>query len=134
MHPKLSPYSAFAARLHKAFDRTGIARGRSRTTAVATQFTVSRETSRLWLVGSAMPELVRLIDIADFCHCSLDWLATGQGAIDISQRGVRDDTLAATYGNSLTADEQLVVSAMRAMKPNKRQGLVALLTERPDGA
>jgi hypothetical protein len=127
MQAKSSPYRDFAERLHKAFDRTKIKPGRSRVTEVATHFVVSRETSRLWFAGSAMPELQRLIELADFCDVSLDWLATGHGSIQ-KVRGTNMHEAAAGYGESLSTDERLVVDAMRAMQQHKRQGLVAFLS------
>lgn len=114
----------FAGRLQVAFNRTRIKPGRSRITEVATQFGVSRETSRLWFAGAAMPELQRLIEIADFCNVNLDWLATGRPARGDTMT-VRDDPLSA-YG--LSADERSVLEAMRSLAPHKRQGLVALLS------
>ena len=62
--PRPAPYVAFANRLQRACDDSGVPGGRQRVTAVATHFGVARETARLWFAGRALPELSRLIEIA----------------------------------------------------------------------
>lgn len=128
MPARPSPFTDFAARLETAFDRTGISAGRSRVTKVANEFGVSRETARLWFAGSAMPELPRLIEIAQFCHVGLEWLATGRGTSMPVVDMVRDDPESSAYVAGLSADERAVVAAMRNLHPQRRRGLVDLLT------
>lgn len=129
MPARPSPYTEFAQRLQTAFDRSAIARGRGRVTGVASQFGVSRETSRLWFAGMAMPELPRLIEIAEFCDVGLEWLATGsKQSTGQHSSGVRDESDSHPYFAALSEDEQAVVAAMRLLQPHRRRGLVALLT------
>ncbi|MHC1478951.1 helix-turn-helix domain-containing protein [Frateuria aurantia] len=117
-------YADFADRLRRACDEHGVPPHRQRITAVASRFGVSRETVRLWFSGRTLPELSRLIEIAEEYHCSLDWLAMGRleaspgpGAIAEPRGGYA----------SLSSDEQSVIRVMRTMPEPRRQALVALL-------
>lgn len=127
MPAKPTPYASFAERMERAFNRTPIGPGRGRVTKVAAEFGVSRETSRLWFAGVAMPELQRLIEIAHYCDVGLEWLATGREPSATHHQGVRDGA-AGIYSAGLSDDEQAVVAAMRSLQPHRRRGLVALLT------
>lgn len=126
MQTDRSPFDNFPVRLHLAFDQTAIKPGRSRTTEVATRFGVSRETVRLWFSGAAMPELSRLVEIADFCGVNIDWLARNRGDMRHRPLNAVAETHAA-YGSMLSSDEHLVVHAMRSMDERRRHGLVELL-------
>jgi transcriptional regulator with XRE-family HTH domain len=124
--PRPAPYVAFANRLQRACDESGVPGGRKRVTAVATHFGVARETARLWFAGRALPELSRLIEMAGEYRCSLDWLAMGRQA---TPEGGRVSEQAAGY-ETLSAQERAVVAAMRGLTEKRRAGLVALLSER----
>lgn len=116
----------FGLRLQQALDRTAIPPGRQRTTALANHYAVARETARLWLAGRALPEVRRLIEIADDCRVSLDWLATGRGPM-VMPPGVGEQA----YGyDVLSADEKALLQAARKLSPRRRQGLLALLDVR----
>lgn len=123
-------YADFADRLRRACDEAGVPGGRQRVTAVATRFGVARETARLWFAGRALPELTRLIEIAEELGCSLDWLALGRGVASAAGRpGRRVADGAASY-DALSAQEKAVVAAMRDLSEKRRAGLVALLSGR----
>ncbi len=117
-------YADFADRLRRACDEHGVPPHRQRITAVATRFGVSRETVRLWFSGRTLPELSRLIEIAEEYHCSLDWLAMGRIGT-ASGAGVIAEPRSG-YA-SLSADEQIVIRAMRTMGELRRQALVDFL-------
>lgn len=123
MSPKASAPSHFGQRLQQALDRTAVPPGRQRTTALANHYAVARETARLWLAGRAMPELNRLIEIADDCRVSLNWLATGRGPM-LMTSSVGEE--ARSY-EVLSPDEQKVLKAVRKLTSSRRQGLLALL-------
>lgn len=126
MSSKASASSHFGHRLQQALDRTAIPPGRQRTTALANYYAIARETARLWLAGRAMPELSRLIEIADDCRVSLNWLATGRGPMVI-QPAVGEE--ARSY-DVLSTDEQKLLKAVRKLSAKRRQGLLALLDPR----
>jgi len=113
----------FGLRLQQALDRTAIPPGRQRTTALANHYAIARETARLWLAGRAMPEVHRLIEIAEDCRVSLDWLATGRGSMVVPP-GVGEQ---AQGYDVLSADEKALLQAARRLSPRRRQGLLDLL-------
>jgi hypothetical protein len=123
MSLKASASSHFGQRLQQALDRTAIPPGRQRTTALANHYAIARETARLWLAGRAMPELGRLIEIADDCRVSLNWLATGRGSM-LAPPSVSEE---AKGYDVLSPDEQKVLKAVRKLSMRRRQGLLALL-------
>ncbi|HEY0199590.1 MAG TPA: helix-turn-helix domain-containing protein [Rhodanobacter sp.] len=123
MSLKASASSHFGQRLQQALDRTSIPPGRQRTTALANHYAIARETARLWLAGRAMPELGRLIEIADDCRVSLNWLATGRGPMLVPQ-SISEE---AKGYDILSPDEQKVLKAVRKLSMRRRQGLLALL-------
>ncbi|EIL97132.1 Helix-turn-helix protein [Rhodanobacter thiooxydans LCS2] len=100
--------------------------GRQRTTALANYYAIARETARLWLAGRAMPELGRLIEIADDCRVSLNWLATGRGPMVVPPSLGEE---AKSY-EVLSPDEQKVLRAVRKLSARRRQGLLTLLDAR----
>jgi len=126
MSPKASAPEHFGQRLQQALDRTAIPPGRRRTTALANHYAIARETARLWLAGRAMPELARLIELADDCRVSLDWLATGRGPMVVPP-AVGEEAPAYEV---LSPDEQQVLRAVRRLSVRRRQGLIALLDGR----
>ncbi|GAB3786394.1 hypothetical protein GCM10028797_17900 [Dyella agri] len=93
---------------------------------MANHYAVARETARLWLAGRAMPEIRRLIEIADDCRVSLDWLATGRGPM-VAPPGVGER--AHSY-DVLSVDEKALLQATRKLSLRRRQGLMALLDVR----
>lgn len=120
--PRNPPHVAFANRLHLACDKAGVPGGRHRVTAVATHFGVARETARVWFAGKTLPELPRLIEIAEEYHCSLDWLAMGRETpVEVGER-------TSAY-EALSPQEQRVVTAMRGLTARRRSALVSLLSE-----
>ncbi|KRF02162.1 DNA-binding protein [Frateuria sp. Soil773] len=125
MSSKASAPGHFGQRLQQALDRTAIPPGRRRTTALANHYAIARETARLWLAGRAMPELPRLIEIADDCKVSLDWLATGRGPMIVPFVGEE----AGSY-EILSPEEQKVLKAVRKLSSKRRQGLLAMLDTR----
>ncbi len=126
MSHKASASSHFGQRLQQALDRTAIPAGRQRTTALANHYAIARETARLWLAGRAMPELGRLIEIADDCRVSLNWLATGRGPM-LMPPFVGEE---AKGYEVLSPEEQKVLNAVRKLSTRRRQGLLALLDAR----
>lgn len=126
MRHKVSPSDHFGLRLQQALDRTAIPAGRRRTTALANHYAIARETARLWLAGRAMPELPRLIEIAEDCRVSLDWLATGRGPM-IIPHFVGEE---AKHYEVLSSEEQRVLGAVRKLSARRRQGLLAFLDAR----
>jgi len=126
MSLKASASSHFGQRLQQALDRTMIPPGRQRTTALANYYAIARETARLWLAGRAIPELGRLIEIADDCRVSLNWLATGRGPMVVPPSLGEE---ARNY-EVLSPDEQKVLKAVRKLSVRRRQGLLALLDAR----
>lgn len=123
MSPRASAPGQFGQRLQQALDRTAIPPGRQRTTALANHYAIARETARLWLAGRAMPEVRRLVEIADDCRVSLEWLATGRGPM-VTPSAVGEQ---APGYEVLSADEHALLRAVRRLSPHRRQGLMALL-------
>lgn len=113
----------FGLRLQQALDRTAIPPGRQRTTALANHYAIARETARLWLAGRAMPEVHRLVEIADYCRVSLDWLATGRGPMVVPPSVGEPSHV---Y-DVLSAEEKALLQAARKLSPRRRQGLMDLL-------
>lgn len=126
MSSRVSAPRHFGQRLQQALDRTAIPPGRQRTTALANHYAIARETARLWLAGRAMPEVRRLVEIADDCRVSLDWLATGRGPM-VAPPGVGEQ---AQGYDVLSTDEKALLQAVRRLPAHRRQGLMALLDVR----
>ncbi len=61
------------------------------------KYAVSRETTRKWLLGLALPELPRIIELAQDTGTNLEWLATGRGDMRIDANVVREP--AGVYGH-----------------------------------
>lgn len=120
---KGKPYAGFADRLHQACDNAGISPGRARSGALANRFGVSTEAVRQWLGGNAVPEVSRLMELADELGSNLDWLLMGRPP---SVSGAREPTV--TY-QTLSPQERAVVSIMRKLSARRRDALVQLLTE-----
>ncbi|WP_213306054.1 helix-turn-helix domain-containing protein [Paraburkholderia sacchari] len=71
---------AFSERLNKVLDDVGFApKGRGRQVQLGERMGVSQKGARKWLEGEAIPETVRLIEIAKKFGASFEWLATGRG-------------------------------------------------------
>src|SRR5688500_12935705 len=118
-----TPHDDFARRLHRSLDYAGFAIGRQRTSALAEEYEVSRETARKWLSGLALPELGRMIDISVRHGVSFEWLATGRGqlkgSLPVSESRAR-------YGDQ---EELRLLGLLRKLPRRKRQALIALLDE-----
>jgi hypothetical protein len=121
--PRSAHHAAFADRLQLVCDKASVPGGRQRVTAVAMRFDVARETARLWFAGRVMPELPRLIKIAEEYRCSLDWLVTGR---ETTPRRVGEQ---ASGYETLSPQERRVIAALRAFTTKRRAGLVAFLCE-----
>lgn len=117
-----APYQEFAERLRQMLDRARFEEGRKRNGALADRYAVSRETTRKWLTGLALPELARIIELAKDFDASFEWLATGRGHI---QMAVAEKS--ATY-RRLTDDESRLLDAFRKLPESKRQLLVDFLS------
>jgi hypothetical protein len=114
---------AFARRLNRTLDEAGFAVGHRRTSALAEEHEVSRETARKWLAGLSLPELPRLIQIAMHHEVNLDWLATGRGEPQLTS-AVAD--VKAGYGDP---EEARLLGLMRRLPRKKRRALLTLLSE-----
>lgn len=119
-----APYDDFSRRLHRALDYAGFVVGRPRTSALADEHGVSRETARKWLSGLALPELHRLIDLAVRCQVSFEWLATGRGNLKSAMSAVAEAR--SGYGDQ---EELRLLGMVRKLSRKKRQALIALLDE-----
>jgi transcriptional regulator with XRE-family HTH domain len=69
---------AFAKRLNQACDHAGIAEV-GRRSRFASEFGVSRESVRKWLMGESIPETKRIGLLAKWLDVSGEWLLTGNG-------------------------------------------------------
>ena len=116
-----APYEGFARRLHQALDFAGFDRGRSRTGKLAAQYEVSRETSRKWLNGMALPELDRMIGLSVQTGVSFEWLATGRGEMGGTFK-VSEDV--GPYGDK---DTLRLIGVVRQMSPVRRSALLTVL-------
>ena len=79
----------FAERLKIALERTsgefGVTYGeRGWIQCVAREFQVTHTAVCKWLNAEMMPDMKNLTRIAKRCNVSINWLATGQGDIDIT--------------------------------------------------
>lgn len=118
-----SPYAGFADRLQQACDAADIPEGRARSRALATRFGISPEATRQWLHGRTVPEVGRLLELAEELECSLDWLLLGRLP---SSGQVREP--GGAY-KTLSPQERAVVAAMRKLNARRRNALVQLLTD-----
>lgn len=118
------PHHDFSRRLHRALDYAGFVVGRPRTSTLADEYDVSRETSRKWLSGLALPELHRMIDLAVRCQVSFEWRATGRGNLKSSMAAVAETR--AAYGDQ---EELRLLGIVRKLPRKKRQALIALLDD-----
>ena len=111
--------------MHWALDQARFERGRSRASALANRYAVSRETSRKWLNGLSLPEMERMMEMAVDFEVSLDWLATGRSTVE--GRSVND--IPATYRHSqpLSEDEMGVVQTLRRLPERKGRVLRDLI-------
>jgi hypothetical protein len=123
MNVMTSPHAAFARRLGQALDHSGFTRGRGRTTALATRYAVSRETSRKWLTGLAMPELERIIELAMHSGVSFEWLVTGRGAMLADSLSVRESQ----PGPYATPEQRKLLEMVVRLTPRRRRALLELL-------
>ncbi len=88
------------------------------------QYAVTRETSRKWLVGLAMPELERLIAFARDFDCSFEWLATGRGDRGLSLRVAEAP---ARYAPPMHPEVAKLVAWVVALPVKRRRGLMEFL-------
>lgn len=116
----------FAARLREALDHARFPAGRARTAALATQCAVSRETARKWLSGMSLPELERIIEMAQLFRVGFEWLATGRGGMLLPAQGIGEGA-APAYVADPTLDTLLAV--VTRLPEAKRDALLHLLTD-----
>lgn len=117
-----TPHEDFAQRLQQVLDYSGFPKGRARTGALALRYNVSRETARKWLTGLTLPELTRIISIAEQQNVSLEWLATGRGTLQGEALSVREEP--GKYGDP---DELHLIGLVRRLTRKKRRALLELL-------
>lgn len=120
------PHKDFAHRLHQALDFAGFPAGRQRTGALSEHYGVSRETARKWLIGLALPELERMIEIAVQQRVSFEWLATGRGNLEGKGLHVREQP--SKYED---AEELRLIGLVRRLPRKRRRALIQLLEEPP---
>ncbi|MDI9239679.1 DNA-binding protein [Lysobacter sp. LF1] len=118
------PHKDFAHRLHQALDYAGFPAGRQRTGAVAEHYDVSRETARKWLVGLALPELERMLELAVQQRVSFEWLATGRGTLE--GRGLHVREHPSKYDD---AEELRLIGLVRKLPRKRRRALIQLLED-----
>lgn len=119
---------AFAGRLHEALDSVGFAKGRMRTGKLATMYNVSRETARKWLSGLALPELERMITIANDFHVALEWLATGRGPKAMAKANQVSEAPSPQYDPDRFDDDVLVLRHwVTTISAEQRAGLIKFL-------
>jgi hypothetical protein len=114
---------AFAGRLDEACDIAGIPEGRSRASALAKRFGVSREAVRLWMSSAGIPDVLRVVDIATELNVCIDWLVAGRGCAvrDAACEGLADD------GIPHTEDERRLSAAIQGLNASNRAALAAFL-------
>lgn len=112
----------FAKRLTRALDHARFPDGRTRTSALAMHFNVSRETARKWLSGIALPEMERMIEMAVDFRVSFEWLATGRGEMTAATR------VAETNGSYQDPELQGLLAQVSRLPEVKRRALQLLLS------
>lgn len=70
--------TAFASRLKELCDEEGLPE-HGRQTALAKRFDVSQQAVKKWLSGESLPELEKLILLANWARVNVSWLAQGVG-------------------------------------------------------
>lgn len=118
-----SSNAAFARRLNRTLDEAGFVVGRRRTAALAQEHEVSRETARKWLVGLALPELPRLIELAVRHQVSFEWLATGRGG------PAAPSAIAESRGAYADPEDARLLGVLRRLPRKKRRALIVLLAD-----
>lgn len=118
-----NPYAGFGERLQEACNAADIPRGRERSGSLALRFGVTPEAVRQWLNGRAVPEVSRLLELAEELECSLDWLLQGRLP---SEGQLREP--GGAY-KTLSAQERAVIGAMRKLSARRREALVQLLAD-----
>ena|SRR5688572_32793148 len=116
-------HAAFARRLNQALDHAGFIKGRGRTTALAGHYEVSRETSRKWLGGHALPELERLMELATQTGVCFEWLVTGRGPMVVEDLSVRE-TAPFPYAS---AEQRKLLDLLNKLSPKRRRALIDFL-------
>jgi hypothetical protein len=118
-----TPHAAFARRLNQALDHAGFTKGRGRTTALAGHYNVSRETSRKWLTGLALPELERIIELALQTGVCFEWLITGRGPMVVEDLAVRESAPFPYAG----AEQRKLLDLLNQLSPRRRRALIDFL-------
>ena len=75
--------TAFAERLDQALTRRGFPAERGRAARVEREIGVSHVAVKKWLDGAGLPDQKHMIMLAIWLRVSFDWLATGQGRMDV---------------------------------------------------
>lgn len=83
-HRTDSEVQAFSARLNELLDAREYApKGKGRQVELSRALKLSQQAARKWLEGEGMPELTRIIELAQLFHCHVEWLAAGRGPRDL---------------------------------------------------
>ena len=70
----------FSGRLNEVLDEHGVAgKGAGRQIVVSKTFGVTQNGARKWLEGEGVPELTRVMEIAQRYRVCVEWLLTGSG-------------------------------------------------------
>jgi len=117
------PHKEFSKRLHQAWDYSAVPQGRHRTTYVANEYEVSRESARKWALGLSMPAPERLRKMAVQMGVGYEWLSTGRGTMD-GKNLVRETPT--KYDNP---EELRLVGLVRKLPRKKQRALIQLLEE-----
>jgi transcriptional regulator with XRE-family HTH domain len=109
------------ARIREARGRVGVSQEE-----FAARLGVSRGAVAQWeMEKGTSPSVKNLEQVAIHSGFAFEWLATGRGPRVFGEPMVNETR--ASYGVALSADEQLVVAAMRRMEPARRAGLISLV-------
>ena len=82
-----SQRQAFSVRLARALDIAGYPpMQKGRADRLASEMRVSAKTASNWLTGAKLPQLDRMIELAERMQISFEWLATGRGKQDVLTR------------------------------------------------
>jgi transcriptional regulator with XRE-family HTH domain len=76
---QLDVKSAFSSRLKEVCEDEGLPE-RGRQTALAKRFSVSQQAAKKWLSGESLPELDKVISIANWADVNVVWLLQGIGS------------------------------------------------------
>lgn len=85
---------------------------------------ISRGACGQWEQGHSLPSVANIIETARLLNVSVEWLATGRGAMEY-QDGLREAP--ADYGKTLSNEELELVSQFRQLSTEQRKALLKLM-------